>query len=646
MWLDKIMKKIKYIASITFMIMMLILVGEMYVWNMDSFETEYISTTMYLPMVISQDTMISDIEEKAKKYGCLVFAVSRNIESLYSETVSVYCMDGAENILAEKSSISSGNYHSIFLGDVKIKVEGLKNIPDVNNIEEYYLIGDIDNARKFKCELVDTYSGDVPKEGYVYFHAARTVSCMWGVGIGFFLLLTLFETILLKKEIIVRFIYGESLSSIIFKHIITDCLFYVCSFGVTIITLKKIFEIYVDYMITFSIICIAIFCIINSLLYIRLFFIDYKSSLRRSKGNQRVLKVSYVYKTITVVIVICVMSIGIEMIVSGMEYWYQKPFFQEHKGYEYVSISSNDGDIDTTNNLMISFLKQNNEMRKAFLNVYLDDGMFSGKPCLLFNEGALEYLTDKITDIQECNFEDKIYFIVPERNSETSVLELEFLAEMYIDDNVDYEVITYGDNISVIGIVNEGRIDSKLFDDPLIILNMRNQDYYNPIYITQACMFDIDYEEWIAYMQKNEVFEYTSFTTNVYDNYNYLLKNHQRFLILGSVILVILLVMELIIIKTILQYECTINSTELAIKTVVGYSILEKYRKIFLSTALSLVISVIISVGIMTILGKLLILYLLLGCLVFGSVEVMLILHYIRVVEKANIQKILKSGMI
>ncbi|MDE6313413.1 MAG: hypothetical protein K2M46_07285 [Lachnospiraceae bacterium] len=641
------MKKVKYIASILFIMVIQILIGDMYVWNIDSFETEYISTSMYLPAGVSQNTMISDIEECAKKYNVLVFAVSRNMESLYSETVSVYCMDGAEEILSEKSSISQGNYRSIFLGDVAVKMESLEHIPDVNKMDTYYFIGSMEQARKFKSELIDIYSGNMPKEGYVYFHAVRTIACGWGVGIGFFLLLTLFETVLLKKEIVVRFIYGQSLAHMILKQIAADWIFYIGSFVAGNAILKKVFAVSVDYCMAFSILCITIFCIFNSLLYLRLFFIDYKSSLSRGKGNQRVLKISYMYKIITVVIVVCVMSVCIEMIVSGVQYQHQKPFFAKHNRWEYVSISSGDGDIDTTNQLMLSFLKEKSDGGEAFLNIYLDDGMFSQKPCLLFNQGAKDYLTENIKDIQEYCLEDKIYFIVPESNHETYTSDLAFMAEMYIGENIDYEVITYHSKVSLIGIVNKGNMESKLFDMPLIILNMRNDtDYYNPIYIAQACMFDMDVREWETYISDNHIYENTTFTTNVYDNYIYSLKNYQRLLILGSVIFIILVLMEFIIIKTILQYECMVNAMELTIKTVLGYSITEKYRKMFLSTLVSLAISSLISVAIMSLFGTTASLYIILGCLLLAGMEVAVMVHYIGIIEKANIQKVLKGCMI
>ena len=108
------MRKIKYITSIIFIAIILFFIGDMYVWNIDSFETEYISTTMFLPKGISQEQMIDDIEKTAKEHNCLVFTVNRNIETIHSETVSIYCMNGVEDIVNKKSSINKGEYQSIF----------------------------------------------------------------------------------------------------------------------------------------------------------------------------------------------------------------------------------------------------------------------------------------------------------------------------------------------------------------------------------------------------------------------------------------------------------------------------------------------------------------------------------------------------
>ena len=637
----------KYITGFLFIAVIFIFIGDMYVWNLDSFETEYISTTMFLPCDISQEEMISEIEETALKYDCSVFAVNRNFETVYTEETYVFCMDGVEDILLKNSLVESGTYHSIFLGDVEFSIKNFKDIPDIKQIETYYIIGDIDNARTFKSELIDKYGGNSPKEGYTYFNSAGAIVCVWIIGILLFLLLTLFETVLMKKEMVVRFIYGESLINIIAKRILCDLIVY-ASYCILIATaLNFIFNIQVDYRIGITVACLIVFMIFDALLYLRLIFIDYKSSLSRGKGNKSVLTVSYLYKTVTIVVITLVMSICAEMIAEGMAYWQQKSFFEKFNSYSYVSISSKDNDIDTTDEMMLDFFNEKNKQGKAMLNMYLDSGIYSTEPCLLFNSGFENYLKNEISEIRNYDFDDTIYFIVPERYGESAVQDLTFLTDIYIGENLDYEVVTYNSSVSLVGIINEGKITSKIYDDPLIILNLReNTDYYNGIYISQSCMYDIENSEWDNYINNNSIEKNTTYKTNVYDNYNYYLKSYQRTFLFGLVALIILMLMEFIIIRTTVHYECTINAMELAIKTVLGESVFYKYKKMFIITIVTLLVSAILSILIINILCLSSASYLIIGYLLILFIDIAITLHYIKILEKANIRRILNGSVL
>lgn len=103
------MKEIKYVLSIIFLVVIMIFTNEMYVWNIDSFETEYISTTMYPAADTSQKEMLNEIEETALQNNLLVFAVTRNVKTVHSEDICIYCMEGAKDVLASESSIKTGS---------------------------------------------------------------------------------------------------------------------------------------------------------------------------------------------------------------------------------------------------------------------------------------------------------------------------------------------------------------------------------------------------------------------------------------------------------------------------------------------------------------------------------------------------------
>lgn len=159
-------------------------------------------------------------------------------------------------------------------------------------------------------------------------------------------------------------------------------------------------------------------------------------------------------------------------------------------------------------------------------------------------------------------------------------------------------------------------------------------------------MFDIGEAEWQQYMDDTQVYENTSFITNAYEYYSYNLKNYHRLLLLGAIVLILLFIMELVIIKTTLHYECTIHSMELAIRTTVGDTVFMKYRKMYLTTLVSIFCSACVCFIISIIFKLAAPFYMLIGYLLVLGMDMVMMAHSIRYMEKANIQKILKGGML
>lgn len=639
------MRQIKYISIIFIFIIINLFIGDMYIWNLDSFETEYISTTMYLHQGVTQEQMLQDIVKTAEKHACSVFVVDRNIENIHSESVHVYSMKEAERQLAKKSYLKQGEYKSMFLGNVKVRLEPFENVPDVQKIENYYLTGTMENAMAFKSELVDRYDGNFPKQGYRYTHSRRNIVIVWTMATIFLLILTMYETILLKKETAIRFIYGDSLKLIALKKIIQDILFSVGVYTVVIWGRKYWLNGNINYCFLISGLCLGVYCLVNSLIYLQIIFASYTSSFM--KGNKKILNVSYVYKTIVVVTLVLVMSTCSEMIFEGVSFWKQKDFFEQNKNYAYLSISSADGSGETTEKMMQDLLQTKQQEGQTILNVYMDRGIYSGKPCLMYDRNSTEYLQSRIPEIKGLKLENEIYFIVPEKNKDTYIQDLEMLKQMYIGEDIPYKVITYKTKCSVIGIQSQNGIKSRWYRSPLIILNGKKEmNYYNGIYFSQACMVNIADKEWEEYVAGKMVDSNTSYKTNVYDNFKYLLKEYQRKILLGSMALIIYLLLLFLISRTILRYESMINSVELAVKSVVGYSVVEKYKKMYLITFLPLGIGAIINIIISVYFQTMAPLFAITGSIAIAGMETIIITCYIRKHEKVSIQKALKGSVL
>lgn len=643
------MRKIKYFVSIAFILLTFLFISDMYVWNIESFETPYISTTMYLNDGISQSEMIQDITRVSKEKHCEVFLVNRERVNLYHQIVSVYGTDGVADHLAKNSFLAEGRYKSLFLGETDVEVQSLEKVEDISKSNTFYMIGSMQDAREIKSLLVDQYDGNFPKEGYVYFNGKRTVFLIWTIGLFLFLLLTLYETALLKKEIMIRFIYGDSLKNTVMKRILYDEFVYGLIIFASYLILKQMMHLQVDFHLPITVLCFLLFGILETLIYLRLFFADYKSDISSRKSEKAVLRISYFYKATTSIFIVIIMSASIELIIGGLSYYRQKDFFKMHDDYSYLSILSGNHTSEDTDAKMIEIYIEQARKGKSFSSVFLDSGPFTQRPCLLMDKGSMEYLEPLFPELQEMEKNDSICFLVPEGMQKMGVKDLSNLLQLYYKSEYTYKVIEYDTPRSVIGIFKQDRIVSKLYQNPLIVINTDSENfkhYFNGLYISFATMFQISESEWSAYMDAYHLDKNLSYFSNVYENYLHSLKEYQRNILLGLVAFLFLILMDLIVTKATLSYECNIHAVEITIKTVLGDSVFSKYNKIILTTIISGFCSMIGCMIMMLLLQVSSLPYLLIGYFIIALIELLFILYYIRKIEKVNINKVLKGGHI
>lgn len=641
------MKAIKYIIGALFLTLILVFMGDMYVWNMESFETEYISTTMYLPVNIEKDEMIYDMKYTAENYDCLIFTVVKDLESAFLSRITVYGMDGTDEILKERSYLSTGIHHSIFMGDIEFQFKKMEDIPDISRVENYYIIGSLDNARTFKSRLVDKYSGNFPKPGYIYLHTSRNILLIWIIGVLFFSLLSIFEVSLRKKEMILRFIHGESLGGIIGKMVISDILFFASYYFSAMIVLRRIFHVHTEYHCEVSLACLAFFCVVDVLIFVSLLFANYKKSLGNGKTSKALLRINYGFRVVISMITVIIMSVFISMILQTVNYWRQSDFFDLMRDYSFYSVAALDNTLDSSECAAEDLFAHYDGIGKTFLNIYLDDGMFTRSPCLLFNREALDYLSEHIPEMSVQSIDEKLVFIVPDKNQQAAVQDLAFLTQMYFGDNFDYSVLTYKGNISLIGLYKKNAVNSQYFKNPVIIFNgTDNNDYYNGMYIMQSAMVKISDEEWKEFVADYDLSEEISYKTNVYENYQHFLLNYYRTAFLGSAVLMVLLTLNIIVSTTVIRFECAVNSVEIAVKTTLGYGVFAKYKPIILTNLFTVATSGVLCIIISNFMLPGTWFYIMAGVITLGLLDFSITMISIKRNEARNIQRALKGAFI
>ncbi len=641
------MKKAKYILSLILFSIVLTFIGETYAWHLVSFETKYDYVTMYKDLEVPQEDMIRDIKNVAKEENLEVFVVSREILNIFSENIKIYGTKGTANHLEVDSFIQPGDYQSIFLGDFNYEVLPLANITDINNFDKYYLIGDKENKIHFKQKLVDKYGGRFPQEGYVALNSVLNISVVWSIIICLLLLITLYEVAQMRKEVVIRIISGERLQNIIYKNVISDSLFYTCAFSLLVLLFLQFSN--VKYYLSLSILLIIIFIIINNLIYFTLYIGDYKKDMKSKIGVKRVLKISYLYKIFTIFITVILAAGCLTLIDEGIKFYKQKSFFEDAKDYSYVELNLKE--YEDTKKLRFDFYKEYLSMNNAISLVDLSSWTLNSDRNYTFaDNGSLEYLHEKVSELDTSSLENKVYFVAPEKyKSEKVIAEMKEVWESYYPYQYEYDIIWYNEELNIISIDKINNINSKIVNNPIILLNNMDTDSINPYwndYIFSTSMYKIQDSYWEEFTKDAELKNEVAYKTNVYEHYLYQWSFYKKGMLIGVVLLIILLILEAIIIKTILNYEYSINSVEIALKKVMGYSLFERYKRIFITTILfgflaGIFILIIgyyfhLSSGI----------YLIIGALSVIIIEICFVFFYIKLTENRSIQSVLKGGIV
>ncbi len=644
---EETVKLIKYFTSILLFLIALIFVGEIYVWHLESFETEYPYVTFYLQKDTTEREMIDDIHETAGKEEVSVFVVERAINSLFSEDINIYGTDETvSTLLAATSDVRDGSYDSIFLGKVNVTYHNWQEIPNIGKVNNYYVIGEDENILEFKKALVNKYAGKFPQTGYQMLNSKQYIGIVWGCVILFIVLFTLYEIASLKKNIIIRITMGEQILYFVLKQIVCDIVVYLLLFTGLMHLLKNYTNTF--FRINTSIIFLVLLLLLNSMVYLWLFFTDYKQDMQTKKSAMNVLRISYVYKMFISILIILLMTGCFELIVQGVDCYRQKPFFEEHKEEFYITLGGRD--FDDAKNLFVKFYDYAMEQEKEMWLIDLENWETDAE-YILADRGATDYLLEKIPELQEMELENKLYYILPEKYADMPdvVSEMEHLWSSYCERNGAFEMITYDDNLWLMAISNMGKVNSALKKNPVVIFNhmedVKLSEYSTHLYLGNATVFNLTDTEYDNIIQENHFEEQLHYKTNVYENYLYFWTIMKRNMFMGIVLLAILFILEGLIIKSILKYEYTVHAKELLLNKIQGSSFLHRHKRIIrlqLIEWAGLAIAVLVCFFLEYSATP----YLILGGILIMILEQIFIVGYAHKLSNVNISKIFKGGLL
>ena len=629
------------------MILSFVFVGELYIWDIESIYDEYSYVTFYLQNDQNQLVMIEDIINAAEATNIDVFVVEKNVTSLFASELYIYGTRNCRAILGENNELFSGTYTSFFLGTTNIEFLSLNDIQNVERFEKFYVIGSRDDAIRFKQLLVDKYAGSFPRhDSSNRFSSKATMWVLWMITFSFILLMSYFDSLIDQKESVLKALFGTNIvETTVYTLIVDTMIFTIIFFGAKYILS---FQSNVRYLENISYVTFILFLLGNSIIYIRIFFLNFRKDIYISLSALGALKFSYIFKLISSVIIIIILAGSAEVISNGINLYQQRDFFETYRDYSFYTFGGKSFED-------VEKLMQNIHMRAIEKNEcvsLIDISQYgNGVNCILSDISSKEFITSKLPELKEFLVNKKVYYIIPESELDDELISnLNVLWDAYSHELVIPEVVTYKDKINMIGISNIGKIYSRLYENPVIILNNQASEsleyYTNEIYVANSTIFNLSEEDWNNIINVHGVEDDIHYRTNIYENYMYQWRIEKRNIYISIILSALLLLLEVIVIKIILRYEYTLNAVYLVIMKLLGHTIIFRIRKLLIHTAIGLLSSFVLLLFIYKYLYSISSNIAYISLLLIMLIECVFIFYEAYKLERKSVYRVIKGGII
>jgi putative ABC transport system permease protein len=647
------LKAIKYIISFCILFIGMLIIGESHIFRLNDFYTGFNNTTLYKQSHTTDEEMISDILHSARKNEVEVFTFKRTLRNTFLTEYEIYGTSNVETYINKELNIREEKYKSLFLGDVHFTFHRIEDVRQMDNIHDFYVIGE--NVKSFKIDLIEKYAGNHPREGYESNDVRNTIISIWLLIIIIVLLLSFYDVMVQKKESLIRVSMGETIHKIFWKNVLLDSVVFTSMFGTILYVLSMYTHVFFQFDISARF--FASLLIVNGLLYLSLYFYNMKEVFSNSKGSKKLLMLNYGLKVVTTVLTIFIISSNIAMIIESYKLYKQKDFFEEHKDYYYIRLNYK----ITEERMRTSFdtLGESTKIQTAFYKGFMDkfnaislvriDSIENG---VIVNKNAYPYLSSKIPEMNNVNLTKSFYFMLPEKMKDNHTIIGQLKGTLLsLEGENDYEIIYYKEDVETISIDENYVYGSKIVNNPVIIYNNLSSDMVEgqssnnkkQAYLSEI-MYKVGSDEFNQFVEKNELTDEIVTKTNVLENYNNKWMLASSVLYMNAIFSFLVILLEVIIISSIIKLEYEVNAIELAIKKVLGYSVVENHQKLIFITLIMSLISIVSAVIIAYILKLDEVPHLIAGGLIILVVELFLTSFYIRKMEKAKIQQILKGG--
>lgn len=562
----------------------------------------------------NDDLFISKLTETAKSNDITIYTVNRDYKDYNSLGETIYCMPEDEDIIKNELNLSKYNFKSLlYLNGINIEFKPLSQNNMIGNNTLFHLIGNSDQIRSFCKDIRNVLPVSRSKLDIKEEKAFTFVSMIpWLLSFLLILIITNYDVNCNKKEAYIRIAFGEKTSKILASHICPDIIVYFAEIIVIRIVTNKFTSWYPELYAIAALLFIT--CIIP---YLKLSAFDV-DLLRKDKFSQNTLRHNNTFAFVTACFSIAAIMGTLSITGVYGDYMRIDDFVRSFEGYSLCDFQYLKKDVIKD---VYQVKKRDEKLNELIYRNYADRLKpvifcdYAYDNTIYANLNSYDYLSKNIKEIKTCDKESDILIFVPAFEDENYQNELveKSLEIVHITEGESfeftYQVIKYHDKVNLITVSNIDSMGEGSFrtaKNPTVIYNSLIPQSLPDITLDETSragyMDDIMYNinpEILAEIKsdlsiENEICS----VTNLKEYYDHSFKSVKRITFVMYCMMILILFFEILINIIIVTLNYRINSMELALKKVFGYSLLEKNRKIFASSILSVSLAAVVNLAV------------------------------------------------
>ncbi len=592
------MKYVKFLITALLTLFCFIMSSEFYQLHLQSFSNQY----YFLSIGTGEREEVAQIVvSAAEEYNEHVFAFEReDIDALNSRLI-IYADEETISILAQSQDIVEGEAESFFSGSTEVIFLPFSEVAGNASVTTYYFTGTKDTASSIRLYIYSQVA-----TSYIHMMGSSVtdylIYIIWVILFGFTLVLTWLDIQFSKKSDFLRLSMGGSCGRIILEKILIDAVFYVVILSLAYICLKDI--IYLDYEVDFVLYAFIVFVIFNSLLYLTLLKVDYKEVMYGANINGKLLSNTYVLQAVVIILMIVSLSSTLLVIRETQKELQPYDTIEQLSGYASLSITTTDS---------LSEEEMDQLRTRIYLEAYLQDKVLLSTYCagleedgdyiVVLNEAAVNKVVSNPEIFEVDSDADFIVYIPESRYAELDDYYIEFAtyttASNFSDlQEYSYKVCEY-EHVDVVYFdlreMDTLSYGSDLVSDPVIVYCNLSKERINEMLENNAIIgfgdrwanVFIDASD-ISFLSENVTDEVEDIKAiSVVDQCNQYKASLMRTVLLNTIVSVFLFALNIVLILVIVKMEYLVNSKQLALKKIFGYSLWQRNIEMLSLNALS-----------------------------------------------------------